>query len=116
MLRKISGPLAYRGCPHGLDKHQQRLDGHDSAGNSLATKASAYPPNLCIELAHYAALAAEDGQAARTAAAARGPADGGTAPPPTRAEAAETTHPPKPPWLPAPATQSRRVPTGTVSG
>ena len=95
-LRKISEPLAYRGCPHGLDKHPQRLDGHDSAGNSLATKASAYPPELCVELANYAALAAEDGQAARTAAAAKDPADGGIAPPSTRTESTDTQLPSAP--------------------
>ena len=49
-LRWLSEPLAYRGRPHGLERHEQRLDAHDHDGNSLATLASVYPALVMVAM------------------------------------------------------------------
>ena len=64
-LREPSSSLDARGCSHGTRGHEVRLDEHDAAGNSMATQASAYPPELCEELARLCALAAAGGNLPR---------------------------------------------------
>ena len=60
-LREPSASLDSRGCSHGTRGHAVRLDERDAEGESRATQASAYPAELCYELARLCALAASGG-------------------------------------------------------
>ena len=64
-LCELSWPLEFRGCPHGLQGHEERLNDHNEDGIALAKLASAYPAQLCEELARYAADATARQDASR---------------------------------------------------
>ena len=89
-LREPSASLDSRGCSHGTRGHAVRLDEHDAEGRSLATQASAYPPELCEELARLCAVAAAGGDLPRGEWPVRAPSTSPPAGAPAGSESART--------------------------
>ena len=89
-LREPSASLDSRGCSHGTRGHAVRLDEHDAEGRSLATQASAYPPELCEELARLCAVADAGGDLPRGEWPVRAPSTSPPAGAPAGSESART--------------------------